>query len=113
MQITGGEKSSPIWVAAGAGEAANRPKTRVTIEDRGAPVTAGSGCTQVSDNVVTCTGYNITAQVDTGDRDDEVTGPGVLRGGAGNDRLTGTYIVYGGDGDDILAGLLVSLRLIG
>lgn len=120
---------------AGPGEVNNVVFRRVSgdtfrVTDVGAPIAAGTGCTQESPNVVTCTtapGKPIIANLgDQNDRAASRTSRGVrlygedgndrlaggsgrdtLDGGAGNDNLTGGRArdrLSGGDGNDLLFG---------
>src|SRR3954454_19113737 len=102
---------------AAAGELNNVSFARVSgntfrVTDVGAPMTAGTGCTQESPNVVTCTtaaGRPIIANLgDQNDRAASRTSRSVqLFGEDGNDRLAGASgrdTVDGGPGDDNLTG---------
>src|SRR3954453_3970967 len=104
------------YTAAG-GESNNVSFARVSgdafrVTDVGATITAGTGCTQDSPNVVTCTttrGRPIIAAL--GDQNDTArsrTSRTVqLFGEDGNDRLTGASgrdTIDGGNGDDTLIG---------
>src|SRR4051794_25176909 len=104
------------YTAAG-GEINNVVFARVSGEtfratDIGATITAGTGCTQESPNVVTCTtspGRAIIAQLgDQNDRAASRTSRTVqLFGEDGNDRLggaSGRDLLDGGNGDDNLTG---------
>ena len=105
--------------AAGPGEA-NRVTVHalgelVTVQDAGAPLTAGAGCTAVDASTATCDGADPTPSLTLalGDGDDLLAigdvpdwavladgGPGadVLRGGPSGD------VLGGGAGDDVLRG---------
>lgn len=88
-----------------------------TIEDRGAPVIAGTGCTAISANKARCIAPGkrsaTPGPVNLGDGDDTATTRGasvsvLLDGGVGNDRLSAgsgsSPLLAGGPGDDILTG---------
>ncbi|CAN5509089.1 hypothetical protein BH20ACT18_BH20ACT18_10150 [soil metagenome] len=88
-----------------------------TIEDLGAPVTPGAGCTAVSANKARCIAPGrrsvIPGPVNLGDGDDAATTRGadvpvLLDGGAGSDRLSAgsgsAPVLAGGPDDDILTG---------
>ena len=92
---------------------------RLTVEDTGAPLNPGAGCTATSPNEVSCTAFPV-AEFVLGDGDDtaSVAAGGatsltrepvlvLIRGGSGNDELTG------GDGDDGLRGEEGDDRLTG
>lgn len=76
----------------------------VAYHDDDAPVHPGSGCRQVDDHTASCTGYLLTPVVDTGDRDDVISGTGTIDAGEGNDTITGDGVLIGGPGDDALQG---------
>src|SRR4051794_31431252 len=103
--------------AALAGEVNNVSFARVSgdtfrVTELGATVAAGTGCTQDSPNVVTCTtqaGRPIIANL--GDQDDRATSrtsrSAQFFGEDGNDRLSGWAgrdTLDGGNGDDVLIG---------
>jgi Ca2+-binding RTX toxin-like protein len=111
---------------AAAGEANNVTVARVSgdtfrVTDLGAAVTAGTGCTQESPNVVSCTtrpGRPIIAHL--GDQNDTATSTTSRSvqffGEDGNDRLAGASgrdTLDGGNGDDNLTGGSSSDRLRG
>ena len=92
-----------------------------TIQDDGAPVIAGTGCTALGEHAALCAvaahvypdGVSIetvpSIEIDAGDGDDAVTTRREptdqtigVDGGDGNDVLTGTGILDGGPGDDLL-----------
>jgi hypothetical protein len=81
--------------SAAPGEA-NDVTYRGTIVDRGAPLTAGEGCRQVSEHEVSCDFHNNTS-FDLGDGDDRIVleGQAGVYGGAGDDEITGSF---GSDG---------------
>jgi hypothetical protein len=70
--------------------------------DAGAPVAAGTGCTQADPRTVECRAA--AATVAAGDAADRVTGPAVVHLGPGDDRTTGVTVAFGEDGDDALVG---------
>jgi Ca2+-binding RTX toxin-like protein len=82
------------------------------VVDRGATVTAATGCTSVAPNEVTCAGEPVrTIRIQLLDGNDSVslsTGrASLVRGGDGNDTLAGGEggdLLFGDDGDDTLAG---------
>ena len=114
---------------AAAGEANRLTVTRAggdaLFSDAAAPVTAGTGCTQVSPSEVRCT--TVKAKVELGDLDDAATIKGIdssvdgdegndtidggdgadtLNGEAGDDRITGggaADAIDGGEGADVIA----------
>jgi Ca2+-binding RTX toxin-like protein len=84
----------------------------VTIVDTGATITAGSGCTNISAQEVTCTPAAL-AFVDVGDLDDTVlltSGANwIVSGGTENDAITlcapcRAFSLAGGAGDDAIRG---------
>jgi hypothetical protein len=86
-----------------------------TLEDSGAPIAAGRGCTQLASNRVLCApvpgGPIQSLAVAAGDTDDSFASSAALRawvdGGAGADTLRGGAAsdqLLGGDGDDLLDG---------
>jgi hypothetical protein len=90
-----------------------------TVTDTGATISAGTGCTSVNANQVTCTdipgGPINYVGVGAGDQDDSVTingsTPSWVDGGGGNDRLIGGTVndwLWGSAGDDYLDGRLGS-----
>jgi Ca2+-binding RTX toxin-like protein len=75
------------------------------IQDGGAPITPGAGCTRIDDRTVACQPYAVS--VIAGDMDDSVTGGSTLSGGPGDDRLTGSafsQVLDGEEGNDTLSG---------
>ena len=111
---------------ANAGEVNNVSFARVSgdkfkVTDLGTTIVAGTGCTQDSPNVVTCTtGRNRPLIAHLGDQNDRAaskTSRGVqFYGDEGNDRLAGASgrdTLDGGVGDDTLTGGSGSDRLIG
>ena len=89
----------------------------IGIEDTGAPISAGPGCSAVTANEVTCVGdVSTPLDADLGDGDDYASNPGaidnaILAGGDGNDHLVGGDqsgdhgdILFGDAGDDVLQG---------
>src|SRR3954463_6974334 len=82
----------------------------LTVNDTGAPPTAGAGCKQFGTNAAQCPDSGITSLViDLGDGDDlaglqiDATGLDVtIHGGPGNDQLSGPGHVFGDDGRDSL-----------
>ncbi|MGI8593551.1 MAG: calcium-binding protein [Solirubrobacteraceae bacterium] len=88
----------------------------LTIEDLGAPVTPGAGCTAISANKARCSAFGkrsvIPGPVNLGDGDDIATSRGsvdiLLDGGVGNDRLSAgsgsSPLLTGGPGNDVLTG---------
>src|SRR4051794_14378707 len=112
--------------AALAGEVNNVSFARVSgdtfrVTELGAPIVAGTGCTQDSPNVVTCTtqpGRPIIANLgDQNDRGVSRTSRGVqFFGEDGNDRLAGASgrdTLDGGNGDDTVTGGSGDDRLLG
>lgn len=116
-----------LHVNAVAGKANNfsvtRSGNRVTISDGGDAVTAGSGCTQIDRDTVTCPYDGRTLTLDMGDLGDMVlvTGnlPAQINGGSGDDIITIDYTatartflngqsghdtVFGGAGTDEITG---------
>ena len=116
---------------ASAGEANRVTVARIgaktfTIEDLGAPVTPGAGCTAISAGKARCiapgTRSIIPGPVNLGDGDDAATTRGdrvpvLLDGGVGNDRISagsgsepvlaggpGADVLTGGDGNDVIFG---------
>jgi RTX calcium-binding nonapeptide repeat (4 copies) len=102
---------------AAAGEANNVTFARVSgntfrVTDLGATIAAGTGCTQESPNVVSCTTANGRPIIATlGDQNDQGTSRTSrsvqLFGQDGNDRLAGASgrdLLDGGNGDDNLTG---------
>jgi hypothetical protein len=90
-----------------------------TVTDTGATISAGTGCTSVNANQVTCTdvpgGPINYVGVGAGDQDDTVTVNGPIPswadGGTGNDHLvggTGNDWLWGNAGDDYLSSALGS-----
>lgn len=83
----------------------------LTIEDRGAPIVAGKGCTALDEHRATCD-QSDEIDVDAGDRDDRVDASGdnfgtYIDGGPGNDVLLGGSAhdeISGGSGSDIMDG---------
>jgi Ca2+-binding RTX toxin-like protein len=78
----------------------------ILLRDSGAPVVAGTGCSAIDAQTVTCAAS--VASVDAGDGDDTVTTPTsaiavVARGGEGADALTGGGYLSGGPGNDVLS----------
>jgi Ca2+-binding RTX toxin-like protein len=80
------------------------------VDDTGASITAGSGCTAVDSDTVDCLGVT-SISVSAGDMADmvSVTGPtnSTLNGGIGNDTLTGgagADIANGDNNDDVFDG---------
>ena len=89
----------------------------IGIEDTGAPISAGPGCSAVTANEVTCAGdVSTPLDADLGDGDDYASNTGaidnaILAGGDGNDHLVGGDqsgdhgdILFGEAGDDVLQG---------
>jgi Ca2+-binding RTX toxin-like protein len=84
------------------------------IEDTGATITPGAGCTAISPSRVHCTGSDNVIEAELGDGDDflavNVDGSAALRGGDGDDRIDGggdeveTEYLFGGAGNDVLRG---------
>jgi hypothetical protein len=81
------------------------------VEDAGASIGAGAGCTLESEHVAVChipQADSHNAVIRTGDGDDEVTSPfrGALELGPGNDtgRLDADGTIGGGGGRDVLVG---------
>ncbi len=79
----------------------------LVIHDAGAPLTAGTRCTQVDATSVRCP--SLPGRVELGDRDDRLNFPATttliaVSGGAGDDVLTAAAVVRGGDGDDTISG---------
>ncbi len=117
-QVVGGT----IEFQAAAGEPNHVVFSRPTsdligIEDTGAAITAGPGCSAVTANDVTCAGdVSTPLQADLGDGDDYASNSGaidnaILTGGDGNDHLVGGDqsgghgdILFGEAGDDVLEG---------
>jgi RTX calcium-binding nonapeptide repeat (4 copies) len=82
------------------------------VFDDGAPLEAGPGCVALSRGAARCEGLILSADIDTGDRDDIVEAGGLpipvtANGGAGTDVLSGGAAgdtLDGGDGIDTLGG---------
>jgi Ca2+-binding RTX toxin-like protein len=94
---------------------------RYTVTDTGAAISAGSGCSSVNANKVTCTSWGVDRiDVATNGGDDTITlNVGIfssVNAGSGNDRLTGgpgKEWLFGDAGDDYLDGGLGSDWLSG
>ncbi len=91
----------------------NPSGSNITVIDNGDTVTAGTGCTQLSANSVSCPAGTRTILLSAGDRNDTVILRASLRatlnGDAGGDTLqtidsTQRAVLVGGDGNDILMG---------
>lgn len=116
VKVSGGR----LQVVAGAG-AANQITISGTagalvIEDNGATVVAGGGCTAISSDTVECSDDASSINVVLGDQNDAFTNDSdldsVVEGGSGDDSLTGgdaddelragigTDVLVGGDGSD-------------
>ncbi len=77
----------------------------VVLHDAGAPLTAGSGCTQVDAMSARCA--NIVGTVSLGDGSDRLTlatGIPLIANGDAGDDLVSAGTAHGGDGNDVLAG---------
>jgi Ca2+-binding RTX toxin-like protein len=86
------------------------------IEDTGATITPGSGCTPITANKVRCSDPDEVIEAMLGDGDDflanDAVGRSVLRGGDGDDRIDGTDFnsygereyLFGDAGNDTLRG---------
>src|SRR5919201_155669 len=117
---TAGVSGSTLRYVAENGEAnavelqlwdAGTPAQFWVLTDSSAPVTAGAGCTRLTDHSVDC-GNPASAEVDLKDLDDAFhlayphkELPVVLTGGAGNDTLSGGSlgdVLDGGAGNDTL-----------
>ena len=99
-----------VTFAAAPGEVNDVTRTRsgrmMVIRDEGAPVSAGSGCTQVDEHAVSC--FDLYLDVQTRDADDRVSVgyPAGVYLGDGDDRLDGSGVDHasGGAGNDVMAG---------
>ena len=87
----------------------------ITLHDKGADVTAGSGCTQVDEQTARCPAAAVALALGDGDDvanvdcldDHGLCGGVTLRGGPGNDSLRGSEradVIEGGPGADRLDG---------
>jgi Ca2+-binding RTX toxin-like protein len=108
MASTVGVTGGALVFTAGPGEANNAEVEGgggipFTIEDLGAPLTPGQGCTALGPHRVQCPSIGISSiSFDTGDGADIIivnsAVPSTLRGGCGND------VIEGGSGADRLIG---------
>jgi Ca2+-binding RTX toxin-like protein len=115
------KSGTTITYQASAGETNNTVLTRPATDtwrftETPGPLTAGTGCTQTSANVVTCTQSGPTLVVNLLDQNDTFSASGVnlgsgaaatLNGGDGNDNLTAPNTVStlnGDNGNDTLTG---------
>jgi hypothetical protein len=127
--LSPGNASAKLTYAAAPGERNRITASRgsgarfyeVTIQDDGAPVIAGTGCTARGEHAALCTAPPYVypdgtssarvpaVEIDAGDGDDTVTTRREptdqtigVDGGDGNDVLSGTGVLDGGPGDDVL-----------
>src|SRR4051812_44979985 len=87
----------------------------ITLHDKGATVTAGTGCTQVDGQTASCPAAALTLALGDGDdvadidclEEHGLCGGATLLGGAGNDSLRGSDradVIAGGPGADRIDG---------
>jgi Ca2+-binding RTX toxin-like protein len=86
-------------------ESSAYPRHHFVMRDHGAPVQAGTGCTQVDAYAAACTAGTIgSVQLDDSDDRFASFGAGDASGGEGDDAILHGGRMYGGGGNDVLVG---------